>query len=95
MYETETHVFVHATETFRLPNEPEDGRPLWPRFSGKVGVVGHTAQKNGEVRDEGFLQYIDTCCHAGGWLTALEVHTGQVWQADAYGRLRSEASLFL
>jgi serine/threonine protein phosphatase 1 len=88
VYETPTHVFVHAQEGFRLPQEPEDGRPLWPRFSGKVGVVGHTAKGTGEIRDEGFLQRIDTNCQGGGWLTALEVTTGQVWQADRRGKLR-------
>jgi serine/threonine protein phosphatase 1 len=91
VYETPTHVFVHAQEGFHLPHEPEDGRPLWPRFSGKVGVVGHTAQRTGEIRDEGFLQHIDTNCHGGGWLTALDVTTGRLWQADQRGRLRPPA----
>lgn len=87
-YETETHVFIHAKETFRLPDDPVDDRPLWPAFSGKLGVVGHVAQKDGEIRDEGCVKCIDTFCHGGGWLTALEVRTGQVWQADQCGRLR-------
>ena len=30
---------------------------------------------------------IDTCCYGGGWLTAMEVETGQLWQADKEGRL--------
>ena len=89
VYETETHVFVHAKGGFRFPNDPEDDRPLWPRFSGKVGVVGHTAQHSGEILDEGFLKCIDTYCHGGGWLTALEVNSGQVWQAIERGQLRS------
>ena len=59
-----------------------------PHCSGKVSVVGHTPQRSGEVLDMGFLVCIDTNCHRGGWLTALEVRTGQVWQADARGRLR-------
>jgi serine/threonine protein phosphatase 1 len=88
VHETATRVFVHAQEGFRLPHEREDGRPLWPRFSGKVGVVGHTARRTGEIRDEGFLKHIDTNCHGGGWLTALVVNTGQAWQADLHGRLR-------
>ena len=87
-YETETHVFTHMKANFRLPADPEDGRPLWPRVSGKVGIVGHVAQRGGDVLDEGFLVNIDTFCHGGGWLTALEVHTGEVWQADERGRLR-------
>jgi hypothetical protein len=32
--------------------------------------------------------YIDTFCHGGGWLTALEVGTGKVWQADEAGELK-------
>ena len=59
-----------------------------PHGSGKVAVVGHTPQSSGEVLDLGFLKCIDTNCHRGGWLTALEVHTGQVWQADRRGRQR-------
>jgi serine/threonine protein phosphatase 1 len=93
LYETETHVFVHAREGFRLPSDPEDGRPLWPLLTGKVGVVGHAAQKNGEILDEGSLKCIDTYCHGGGWLTALEVHTGQVWQANERGELRTPSPL--
>ena len=92
VYETSTHIFAHAKEGFRLPQEPADGRPLWPRFSGKVGVVGHTAQRSGEILDEGFLKHIDTSCYGGGWLTALEVTTGQVWQADHRGKLRQAAA---
>jgi serine/threonine protein phosphatase 1 len=88
VHETETHVFSHAREAFRLPSEPEDDRPLWPLLTGKVAVVGHAAQKSGDVLDEGSLVCIDTYCHGGGWLTALEVHTGQVWQANERGELR-------
>jgi serine/threonine protein phosphatase 1 len=51
-------------------------------------VVGHTSQESGEVLDLGFVKCIDTGCWAGGWLTALDVDTGQVWQADNEGRLR-------
>jgi serine/threonine protein phosphatase 1 len=50
--------------------------------------VGHTTQRSGEILDLGFLKCIDTNCYRGGWLTALEVRTGQVWQADAAGKLR-------
>ena len=31
---------------------------------------------------------LDTYCHGGGWLTGLEVGSGQIWQADREGRLR-------
>ena len=97
-YETDTHLFLHAGY---VPERPLAEQPVealrWqyvdpqvarPHCSGKVAIVGHTPQQDGKILDLGFLQCIDTNCHGGGWLTALEVHTGQVWQADARGRLR-------
>jgi serine/threonine protein phosphatase 1 len=98
-YESDSHFFVHANY---WPNLPLDKQPstarLWehlePRkaarhHSGKVAVVGHTPQRDGEILDLGFLVCIDTNCCEGGWLTALDVGSGQVWQADERGRLRS------
>ena len=51
-------------------------------------IAGHTSQRSGEILDLGHIKCIDTRCYGGGWLTALEVHTGQVWQADREGRYR-------
>ncbi len=97
-YETGTHLFVHAGYLPELPLDKQPGEVLrWrvtdactaaPHGSGKVAVVGHTPQGSGEVLDLGFLVCIDTNCARGGWLTALDVGTGQVWQADRHGRLR-------
>ncbi len=96
-YETVTHFFVHA---YYDPDRPLHEQ-LWnglrwlslprnpvPHCSGKVAIVGHTPQKSGEVLDLGCVKCIDTFCHGGGWLTALEVNTGQVWQASQQGELR-------
>jgi serine/threonine protein phosphatase 1 len=88
-HETPTHIFTHAKEGFRLPSDPEDDRPLWPLFAGKTGVVGHSAQASGEILDEGPIICIDTFCHGGGWLTALDVQSAQGWQASADGKLRA------
>ena len=87
----------HYYEPDRLLYEQSWGGLRWaslpprsePHRSGKVALVGHTAQKSGEVLDLGYLKCIDTFCHGGGWLTALEVETGRVWQADREGRLRA------
>jgi serine/threonine protein phosphatase 1 len=97
-HETATHLFVHAGYVPELPLEEQpavalrwrvtDAQTARPHRSGKVAVVGHTPQWSGEVLDLGFLVCIDTNCHHGGWLTALEVRTGQLWQADRNGRLR-------
>jgi serine/threonine protein phosphatase 1 len=97
--QTERHFFVHASY---LPDLPLAEQPLdvlrWaslqnrvppPHCSGKTAIVGHTAQKNHEVLDVGHLKCIDTHIYGGGWLTALEVESGQIWQVDAEGRLRS------
>jgi hypothetical protein len=35
-----------------------------------------------------YLKCIDTFCHGGGWLTALEVRTRKVWQANLTGEMR-------
>jgi serine/threonine protein phosphatase 1 len=97
-HETERHIFVHAYYDPDSPLASQPWRSLrWqklpqnarPHYSGKVAIVGHTSQPGGEILDLGFLKCIDTLCHAGGWLTALEVETGQVWQASAAGELRS------
>jgi serine/threonine protein phosphatase 1 len=58
--------------------------------SGKVAAVGHPPQKSGEVLDLGYLKCIDTFCHGGGWLTALEVGNGKVWQANLAGEMQGE-----
>src|SRR5206468_2195868 len=101
-YETDTHIFVHAGYLPALPLAEQPGEVLrWrvtdprtavPHGSGKVAVVGHTPQWSGEVLDLGFLIDIDTNCVRGGWLTALDVGSGRVWQADRGGRLRVPAA---
>jgi serine/threonine protein phosphatase 1 len=98
-FETETHLFVHANYEPDLPldQQPEETL-LWshltlrlppPHTSGKRAVVGHTPQVNGEILDLGHLVCIDTYCYGSGWLTALDVDSGQTVQADRQGQVRS------
>lgn len=97
-YETETHLFVHANYQPETPLDQQSETILmWthlhlhvppPHVSGKTVIVGHTPQIDGEVLDLGHLICIDTFCCGGGWLTALEVQTREVWQTDREGRLR-------
>ena len=56
--------------------------------SGKTAVVGHTANRDGEILDVGHLMCIDTYCYGGGWLTAVELHSRKFWQASESGELR-------
>jgi predicted RecB family nuclease len=97
-HETDTHLFVHAGYRPDLPLKGQPGSVLrrrsledeWPgpHFSGKVVVLGHTPQKGGDVLDLGHLVCIDTNCHGGGWLTALDVGSGRYWQANEQGQVR-------
>ncbi|WP_406697677.1 metallophosphoesterase family protein [Singulisphaera sp. Ch08] len=97
-HETASHIFIHANYAPDLPMAEQSVAMLrWeslrnttpgPHASGKLVIVGHTSQKTGEILDLGHLICIDTCCHGGGWLTALEVGTGKIWQANRRGKLR-------
>ncbi|MBC7852378.1 MAG: serine/threonine protein phosphatase [Pirellulaceae bacterium] len=97
-HETATHFFVHANYIADIPlAEQPDYVLFWehlfaalpaPHENGKIAIVGHTAQRSGEIKDLGHVVCIDTYCHGSGWLTALDVDTGEVWQADKQGRKR-------
>ena len=100
-FETDTHIFLHANYKPDVPVEQLDDHTIrWlslrdyvppkQHCSGKIVVVGHTPQS--EILDLGHLVCIDTYCWGGGWLTALDITTGQFWQVDREGRLRREAT---
>ena len=88
-FETDTHFFVHANFDSNLPLNKQDGHTLrWlslkdqipkPHFSGKIAVVGHTPMR--EVLRLPHLFGLDTACCFGGMLTAMEMQTGEIWQA--------------
>ena len=97
-YETDEFIFVHASYD---PNKPMDEQSnttlqwehvhpehMWSHFSGKPVVAGHTPQTSGQLLDLGFLKVIDTDCSRGGWLTALEISSGVVTQANERGEVR-------
>jgi serine/threonine protein phosphatase 1 len=98
-YETDRHFFVHASYYSNLPlSEQPDTALRWEslrhrtpfaHYSGKTAVVGHTAQKGGDILDLGYLKCIDTWIYGNGWLTAVDVESGQIWQADKDGNIRS------
>ena len=98
-YETDTHFFVHANYVPDLPLEEQpDEVMFWqhvkeqippPHINGKTAVVGHTPQGDGEMLIFDHLNVIDTYCYGDQWLTALDVTTGDYWQANNLGKLRS------
>lgn len=96
-FETDTHFFVHANYDAQLPLSEQTIEMLrWrslrdlipePHVSGRVAVVGHTANPEGGIYDFGHLIGLDTYCYGGGFLTAMEMESGQVWQASQNGQL--------
>lgn len=97
-YEIDTHFFVHANFAANKKLTDQDAYTLlWlslnsqmPKrhVSGKTAIVGHTPQHNGEILQRRHLKCIDTYCYGGGWLTAIDVLTGQTWQTNLHGVLR-------
>ncbi len=99
-YESPNHLFVHANYDPGLPLEKQNVYALrWqklsehtpgPHSSGKRAVLGHTHDRGGEIFDIGHLVCLDTYCYGGGWLTALEVNSGELWQTNQQGQLRHQ-----
>ncbi len=100
-YETETHLFMHASYEHNrsMLNQDPDVlvwqriRNKWPKphQSGKIAVLGHTPQRTGEILDLGHVICLDTYCWGGGWLTGFDVRQGQIWQVDRDGVVRVES----
>lgn len=97
-YETDDFFFVHANYDAELPlAEQPDELMFWqhvgkytPRrhYSGKTAIVGHTPQVEGDVLNLGHIRVVDTFCYGDQWLSAHDVHTGQIWQANNAGDCR-------
>lgn len=97
-HETAGYFFAHGNYVPSLPLEKqpwettrwESLKARMPKLhcSGKTAVVGHTSNKQGEVFNAGHLVCIDTYCHGGFWLTALEPETGHLWQANELGEVQ-------
>ena len=96
-FETGTHFFVQGNAYPDLPlDEQPDYMLYWEKFndpapheSGKIMVCGHTPQRDGLPRSIGHAICIDTHIYAGGWLTCLDVQTGEYWQANERRQVRA------
>ena len=97
-FETERHFFVHANYAPGIPlSEQPDDLLFWehikltvppPHMCGKTAIVGHTPQMDGNIRNYGHVQIIDTHCYGDGWLTAVDVTSNKVWQATNFNDFR-------
>lgn len=97
-FETDSHFIVHANYDPIVPLDEQTSEMLrWKKIteilptlhmSGKRAILGHTHDRQGEIFEVPQLICIDTYCYGGKWLTALELESGQVWQASPMGFLR-------
>lgn len=95
-YETETHLLVHANaNSVYALSEQNDDWLFWTRFddsfphvSGKTMICGHTAQKTGLPALKPRAVCLDTWAYGGGWLSCLDVGSGEVVQANQLGEVR-------
>lgn len=95
-FETDTHIFVHACVDAAVPLDEQDEHTLYwdsfefiaPHPSGKVVVCGHTAQKSGLPANRGHAICLDTWVYGSGWLTCLNLETGEYWQANQKSKTR-------
>ncbi|OYP35143.1 metallophosphoesterase family protein [Rhodopirellula sp. MGV] len=93
---TETHFFVHANACAEIPIDQQPDEILYwesfrdppPHESGLTMVCGHTAQRGGIPLSIGHAICIDTWACGEGWLTCLDVQTGNCWQANESGSTR-------
>ncbi|GFE70310.1 metallophosphoesterase family protein [Chroococcus sp. FPU101] len=95
--ETENYIFVHANLNPKLPLNKQSQHDLFwkklanpiPHYSGKTMICGHTSQKSGIPINLGYAICIDTWACGNGWLTALELEKGRIWQANQKGEVRT------
>jgi serine/threonine protein phosphatase 1 len=103
-HETDTHIFVHANLKPEVPVEGQQTDWLhwnaissnWhkPHMSGKTMICGHTQQREGKPLVLERAICIDTWAYGEGWLTCLDVTTGEYWQANEFGQTRESIISF-
>jgi len=97
-FETDRYFFVHANYQPDLPlvDQPDQllfwehilAYPPPPHYTGKTAIVGHTPQIEGVVRNLDHVRIIDTFCYGDQWLTAHDVHSGEIFQTNNNGEFR-------
>ena len=94
-HELEEFILVHAGVEAHLPVADQDQETYYyQRFhsqkrheSGKTVICGHTIQ--GDLPTNlGYAVCLDTCAYGGGWLSALDVDSGEIWQTNEKGKSR-------
>ncbi len=94
-HELENHILVHAGLASQTPVDSQDQETYYyqrfhsqqPHISGKTIVCGHTIQGD-TPNNQGHAICLDTCAYGGGWLSAMDVDTGKIWQTNECGQIR-------
>jgi serine/threonine protein phosphatase 1 len=96
-YEADNHIIVHGGLDPETDLDDQSDRDLFwrriletePHKSGKTLVCGHTPQRNGAPLVLDHAICIDTFAFGpGGWLTCIDIETGEYWQANQKGETR-------
>lgn len=90
-------LFVHAGVMPGLPLRDHDNYTLfWKKFRqpkeyapGVVVIYGHTAMKDGKIADFGHSICLDTYAYGGKWLSCINLHTRDYWQASESGEINA------
>ena len=103
-YATDDYFFTHAMYLPEIPLRYQSKQVLrWGRFwtesdipgphrSGRHAIVGHTAQSEGQIVVRDHFTCLDSGCYRPrGVLTAMNVRTGELWQADQMGTISPTA----
>ena len=103
-WESDQHIFTHANvDPLKPMAEQPASKLFWEKFnnpqphmSGITLVCGHTRQKSGIPINLGHASCIDSWACGSGWLTALEVISGEIWQVNQRGKVkRTHADAFI
>lgn len=96
-WETDQNIFIHANLAPGVPLADQTSEMLrWTHLTGneppyhpvKNVVCGHTPQRSGEPLGFPGWVCIDTYAYGGGWLTAFDVETDEIFQANQDGKYR-------
>lgn len=96
-FQTDTHFFVHANAYHEVPlDQQPDYMLYWEKWnrpprhiSGKIMVCGHSSLRSGRPASNGDSICIDTAVYRdSGWLTCLDVKSGEYWQANEAAEFR-------
>ena len=96
IYQTADHFFVHGGVDAELPLDRQSPGflhwttfpPRRPHVSRKTMICGHTPQPSGTPGSLPHAICLDTGAGHGGWLTCLDVGSGQLWQSNERGEVR-------